>query len=198
METMPICFRRCFGKKVAIVIDCFEIFIQRPLNLDARSKTWSRYKQSNTAKLLLGISPQGLISFISNAWGGRASDKYIAENSGLLCKILPGDELLADRGFNIHESVGVYRAEGVVPAYTKGKKQLTCFEVQRSRNIVIHCRIHVERVIGLLRNKYTICQSTIPLDYLMKRSYSGCFTHDKIVKVCCALCNLCESVVPFN
>ena len=30
--TMPACFKKSFGKKVAIgiIIDCFEIFIERP------------------------------------------------------------------------------------------------------------------------------------------------------------------------
>jgi len=32
-KTMPQCFQVSFGKKVAIVIDCFEIFIECPSNL---------------------------------------------------------------------------------------------------------------------------------------------------------------------
>ena len=34
-KTMPDCFRASFGTKVAVVIDCFEIFIERPSNLQA-------------------------------------------------------------------------------------------------------------------------------------------------------------------
>ena len=32
-KTMPECFKKSFGAKVAVIIDCFEIFIERPSNL---------------------------------------------------------------------------------------------------------------------------------------------------------------------
>ena len=54
-KTMPKCFQLLFGKKVAIIIDCFEIFLEQPSNLRARAATWSNYKHRNTAKVLLGI-----------------------------------------------------------------------------------------------------------------------------------------------
>lgn len=70
---MPECFRAEFGDKVAVVIDCFEVFIERPSNLLARACTWSSYKHHNTVKLLIGIVPQEVVSFISDAWGARVS-----------------------------------------------------------------------------------------------------------------------------
>ena len=70
------------GTTVAVIIDCFEIFIDRPSNLMSRAQTWSNYKHHNTVKLLVGITPQGVVSFISKAWVGRASDKYITEHCG--------------------------------------------------------------------------------------------------------------------
>ena len=44
-------------------------------------------------------------------------------------KQLPGDLILADRGFNIHDSAGLYCAQVKVPPYTRGKKQLSKAEV---------------------------------------------------------------------
>ena len=190
-ETMPIAFRKFFPKCVCI-LDCTEVFIERPSDLKARAQTWSNYKQHNTVKILIAVTPQGSISFVSKAWGGRVSDKYITEQSGILDKLLPGDLVLADRGLTIQESVGFYCAEVKTPPFTKGKKQLSRHEVDWSREIS-HVRIHVERVIGLLKQKYTIMQGTIPISLL--KDGTKC-TIDNIITTCSALCNLCVSVVP--
>lgn len=100
VATMPMEFRKYFGLNVAVIIDCFEIFIERPSNLKARAQTWSSYKHHNTAKYLIGISPQGSVSYISQGYGGRASDKFITNNCGFLDKLEYGDVVLADRGSN--------------------------------------------------------------------------------------------------
>ena len=71
------------------------------------------------------------MAFVSDAWGGRVSDKYLTEHCGLLSKLLPGDILLADHGFNIAESVGVMQARPHIPAFTKGKDQLSALEVNK-------------------------------------------------------------------
>ncbi|ESO85592.1 hypothetical protein LOTGIDRAFT_98628, partial [Lottia gigantea] len=71
----------------------------RPSNLLANAAKWSSYKHHNTVKFLIGIMPPGSVSFISKGWGGRTSDKHVTENSGFLSNILPGDLVLADRGF---------------------------------------------------------------------------------------------------
>ena len=60
-KTMPLSFRRNFGKKVTVIIDCFEVFIDRPGNFLARSLTWSHYNHHNTIKFLIGIAPQGVL-----------------------------------------------------------------------------------------------------------------------------------------
>ena len=54
LKTMPMVFRKTFQK--CAVIDCFEVFVERPSSLKARAQTWSNYKKHNTAKFLIGIS----------------------------------------------------------------------------------------------------------------------------------------------
>ncbi|XP_037560062.1 uncharacterized protein LOC119466118 isoform X2 [Dermacentor silvarum] len=196
-QTMPMAFRKAFGTSVAVIIDCFEIFIERPSSMLPRSQTWSRYKHHNTAKYLIGIAPQGAITFISKGWGGRTSDKLITESSGMLNHLLPGDTVLADRGFTIGDAVGIHRARLEVPAFTRGKPQLSAWEVEKTRKIA-NVRIHVERVIGLLRRKYKILSSTIPIDLLAVQSEDTLTQLDKIVAVCAALTNLSKSVVPVD
>jgi len=83
-KTMPMEFRRYLESKVVVIIDCYEVYIETPSNLEARSLTWSSYKHNNTVKFLIGITPQGTISFLSRTWGGRVSDKYLTEHGGFL------------------------------------------------------------------------------------------------------------------
>ena len=196
-KTMPNCFRSSFGKKVAIVIDCFEIFLERPSNLKARSSTWSNYKHRNTAKVLLGIVPQGAVAFVSECWGGRVTDKRLTEKSGILKKLLPGDIVLADRGFDISESVGMMQARLHIPAFTRGKDQLSAIEIEETRTIA-NVRIHVERVIGMVRQKYSILHNTIPIDFVRIRKGEDLPLLDRIVRICCALVNVCNPIVPID
>ena len=127
-KTMPSDFKRHFNKCVCI-IDCFEVFCERPSDLKARALTYSNYKHHNTVKVLIGITPQGVISYVSKGWGGRASDKHLTENCGLLKELQPGGQVLADRGFNVQESFGLYCAEIVIPPFSRRKKQLSKLEV---------------------------------------------------------------------
>ena len=100
--------------------------------------------------------------------------------------------MLADRGFTVEDSVNYNMAELKVPTFTMGKPQLSRKEVDWSRELA-HVRIHVERVIGLLRNKFIIFQSTIPIKLLMSKSGVDENVIDDTIVVCAALCNLCKS-----
>lgn len=107
---------------------------------------------------------------------------------------MPGDVVLADRGFIVKDSVQLCFAQLVTPAFKKGKQQLTAREVEDTRNLAA-VRIHIERVIGTLKQKYTILSSTLPIVLLSKRCDNEFACLDKIVVVCCALLNLCPSVI---
>lgn len=192
----PACFKENFGKSVAVIIDCFEIKIERPGTNRAKALTYSDYKHGHTVKYLIGITPHGLISYISTGWGGRTSDKKITEECGVLENLIPGDVLLADRGFTVNTVVAFHHAELKIPNFTKGKNQLHPREVENTRKIAA-VRIHVERVIGTVRNKYKIMNGPIPLS-LLKLTYEGKDFFDYIVRVCCILVNLSSSVVPLH
>ena len=84
-------------------------------------------------------------------------------------------------------------AEVKTPSFTRGKSQLEMIDVDWSRELSL-VRIHVERVIGALKQKYTILQGVLPIA-LVAGADGSYATIDKIVRVCC-LVNLCPSVVP--
>ena len=74
-------------------------------------------------------------------------------------------------------------------------------DVEKTRGIT-NVRIHVERVIGLLRRKYTILSGVLPTDFLISNSHGTQETSspmiDRIINVCSALVNLCLGIVPFD
>ena len=197
-KTMPICFRTNYGLKVTSIIDCFELFIEKPSNLLAKSCTWSQYKHYNTAKYLISITPQGVISFISNGYGGRVSDKYIVETSGYLLHLSPGDVVLADRGFDVNDTFALCGATLDIPTFTKGHDQLPPEDVEATRKLA-NVRIHVERIIGAVRQRFQILSATgvLPKE-LTEKKINGTIVLDSVVHVCCALNNVCEGIVPFN
>lgn len=68
-------------------------------------------------------------------------------------------------------------------------------EVDTARQLS-RVRIHVERVIGLIRQKYSILESELNINVIMCDQETNISVIDKIVIVCAALCNFCDSVVP--
>jgi len=116
--------------------------------------------------------------------GRRVSDKHVTDNSAVLRKLLPGDIVLADSGFDITDSVGFYEAKLYIPAFTKSKKQLSAQEVEETRKIT-NVRIHAECVIGLVRRKYVILQSILPTELVKAKPGESLAPIDRIARVCC-------------
>ena len=96
-RTLPHTFAQYFPRLTAI-IDCTEIFIDCPRNLKARAQVYSNYKKHSTVKFLVACTPQGFISFVSKAWGGRVSDVELVKNTGFIRYKYhhPCDQILAD------------------------------------------------------------------------------------------------------
>ena len=104
----------------------------------------------------IGCSPLGAVSYLSKAWGGRVSDVELIRSSGFITPKLhmPGDTILADRGFPVKDDFGsICSAKLEIPPFTKGKTQLGAEEVSGGRSLS-SVRIHVERVIGNMKQRY--------------------------------------------
>ena len=67
---------RSFSKypNTRVIIDCTEMYIEKPTSPYAQRATWSEYKGHNTIKALVGITPSGYFSFLSKFWTGSTSD----------------------------------------------------------------------------------------------------------------------------
>ena len=158
-KNTPATFKKYPNTK--IIIDCTEFYVQRPFSLQGQALMFSHYKHHNTFKLLLGISPGGVITFILELWGGRVSDKAITEKSELLDLLEPSDNVIADRGFNLSELLHANCVTLNIPPFLGQRQQLSSLEVIGTRRIA-SIRIHVERAIGSMRN-HRLLQCVIPL-----------------------------------
>jgi len=126
---MPNCFRACYGTKVVAIVDCYEIKIETPSHLVAKSAIWSH---ANTAKVFISMCPQGVTTFVLCTWGGRKSETHLTVNSGLLTNLLPGDIILADHGFDIEEDVARMQAALQIRAFIRGCVQLSPQDLERT------------------------------------------------------------------
>ena len=169
-------------KNVRIIIDCLELFIQKPKLPASQKMTWRSYKHWNTAKLLLGITPTGVVSFIPPLWTGSISDKEIVKQSGLLNLLEAGDAVMADKGFLIRDLLALKKVHLVSPAYCRGPRLSSVKGTTHTRRVA-SLRTHVERNILKLK-QFRILSGVIPL--LLKPML------DRIVFVCAGLTNLCK------
>ena len=55
------------------------------------------------------------------------------ENSGYIKNLHPGDVILADRGFNVADSVALFGATLEIPVFKRGFKQLAPVDVENIR-----------------------------------------------------------------
>ena len=168
-----------------IIIDGTEIFTQVPSSLKSQSQTWSEYKHHNTWKALVCISPNGCVTFVSKLWSGRVSDKQLTKDSGVLQYLEKGDNVMADRGFDIQDIL----PPGVtlnIPPFKGQRDQLSAEEAEETAKIA-SVRIHVERAIGRIKS-YHILDGVMPLALSP--------TVNQIFTVCCYLTNFLPPLCP--
>lgn len=96
-----------------------------------------------------------------------------------------GDQVLADRGFLLHEEFFERNVQLITPSFTKNRLQLTVQEVTNSRRIS-SSRIIVERSIGHFK-KWKIMTGTVP--HTLVNFY------DEIIVVVAGLTNLSPTLV---
>ena len=102
-----------------------------------------------------------MISFVSKAWGGRASDREIVHQSGFLEILDAGDRVMADRGFPIQNDLILRQCILEIPPSSSGQEQMTKSKVQQTKKVA-NIRIHVERAIGRVK-WFSILRHTLPI-----------------------------------
>ena len=67
-----------------VVIDETEVYIDQPKLPELQQMTFSSYKNNNTYKALIGISPDSVITFVSSLYLGSISDKELTRRCGII------------------------------------------------------------------------------------------------------------------
>lgn len=186
-KNLPIAFRHNYHN-VSCIIDCLEIDIQKPSKAVYQALTWSEYKKSNTVKYLISCTPNGLVNYISQGFGGRASDITIIENCNFLDGLQPGSCILADRGFKHIEQILHEKGMKLLrpPSVNAGAK-LSKTEVRQTK-IIASLRIHIERVIRRLREFHMLKQHSVINTNILR-------VLDHVIIIACALINLQDSLI---
>ena len=83
-KMMPICFRNDEFAQTTRIWDCWEIQAETPHIPTDQASAFSSYKQRHTVKVLLLVTPQGTIEFVSNGYCCRVSDQQIVIECGIL------------------------------------------------------------------------------------------------------------------
>ena len=116
---MPKCFKEKYPH-TRVIIDATEIFVEQPAIPELQQLTFSSYKNHNTYKGLIGISPTGAVVFVSDLYPGSISDKELTRRCGIIDMLDKDDAVMADRGFDIEEDLILRGVKLNIPPFLKG------------------------------------------------------------------------------
>ncbi|XP_057711562.1 uncharacterized protein LOC130928817 [Corythoichthys intestinalis] len=177
-KTTPVQFVEAFGGKAVAIIDCLRVSIQKPSTCNGRQKV-----SGGHVTYLIALSLGGFVGFVSHACNGFITTKNMLEKSGFLCKLSPGDVVLA-RGLEGDKSAGLFYAEVDESTFVK-----------KNFGDTTHLSAHVETMLGNMHRKYQLLKTYVSPDLTQRCDGEAVTMLDKIVTVCYALENHCVTVV---
>ena len=71
--------------------------------MSQKNATYSSYRGMNSFKVLTGVAQNGVLTYVSKLYPGSISDKKIVQQCSILKQFVPGDLILADKGFLIQD-----------------------------------------------------------------------------------------------
>lgn len=169
LHKIPWVFKSQF-KNCCVILDCFEFLIEKPLNITARSQTWSDTRHHHTIKCLVGITPCGSVSYVSQCWGGRISDTELIMHTEFLDNIQFGDLVITCKDFSIDKELS-----------RKGARVITLdFKHMHDYELSAVC-VYLKKTFEKIRS-HRILSQTLPISLL---PYV-----DEMLACCLAISNL--------
>lgn len=170
---MPPDFKHKYPK-TRVILDCIECPIKKPADMSDRKITFSTSKNRNTVKVLVGMTPGGLVSFVSSSTcGGSVSNRQLIEESGIVEKCDPGDEVMICSQVNVEDLFSHRHVTVNMPDVRQRKRK-------RSELDMAARGVHINRPARLTK-RFKILTS--PLN--SAETDLGC----RIIAVCFYLCN---------
>ncbi|XP_033966451.1 uncharacterized protein [Pseudochaenichthys georgianus] len=201
-KNLPVALRSSHPD-CAVIIDCFMVPFEEPVSRGNHQQQQRVVASSqgggtsyNVLKYLIGVAPQGVVTFVSRGVLGNVGDKSLAEGCGFLCKLLPGDVVLASRDLDIADSVAARGALFKIAGSYQGEASSPLPDTSSE---TVSVQRHVQRVLSVVKQRYAMLTGPVesPFTAVSERT-SNLSTFDKIVQVACALNNLCISAAPLE
>ena len=117
--------------------------------MSKQNATYSSYRGMNSFKVIIGVAPNAVITYVSNLYPGSISDKAIVQQSCLVNHFSAGDMILADKGFLIQDILPNGVSVNIPPFLNSGT--FTESEAKATK-AVGKCHIHVERANARLKD----------------------------------------------
>ena len=123
--------------------------------------------------------------FFKGAYGGSTSDRQIVKRSNLHTICDPGDNIMADKGFDVDELLAPYRIHLNIPTFFRKSNRISSRIIKRDRKVASK-RVHIERILGLAKTykilKGLLQRNEIPIA-------------DDIIFICFMLCNFRKRII---
>ncbi|CAN7976969.1 unnamed protein product [Ixodes persulcatus] len=144
-----------------VILDASEVKCEVPSSLSLQSSSYSAYKSANPFKGLIGIAPNGLVTFVSELFTGSISDRQCVIRSGFLGLSFDQDDaVMADKGFVVGDLLEKKGVKLNIPPFLH-RREFSEEEVKETKEIA-SLRIHVERRIRRIKS-FHIFDRIIPL-----------------------------------
>lgn len=146
------------------IYDGTEIKCQKPSDPFTQRQRWSNYKHDNTVKVQIGCTSTGVITSVSDTYGGAVSDKELFIRSGVMEHLNQQEAIMVDKGFLIHDILQGSGVELVRPPFLSSKSQFEMEQRDTGREIA-KARTVVENVNSRLKN-FSILSKRVNVRYL--------------------------------
>ena len=151
-----------------------------PATVKYRVFTYSHYKKNCTATVLIGITPEGIISLRSDVDARRKSDSQLTMESELLDLLKDSNTVLANKGFPEIKTVidaSGKRVQMVMPPFVQKNNEFSSEKTHQTYSVA-RVRIHVERIMQRLRTYRLLhknLQPPIISDEKDRSNYISCY-----------------------